>query len=94
MSENTIVIASIRLGTSHKPTGATTHRLGDDTLPQPSELRIVQYGGDPGFLLLYLDSDSQEITDTYHDSLDGAFEQAKWEFNVAPTDWIIERSVK
>jgi hypothetical protein len=81
------VIARVALGASHTPTGATIHRAGDRTLPSPAALEIVQFAGDPGFVLLYLDRDSNEITDTYHGSLEAAFEQAKCEFNVSETAW-------
>jgi hypothetical protein len=87
MSEPTVV-ATIRLGTNHTSTGRTTHRSGVDTLPSPAELRIVKYAGDVGYLLLHLDDELNEITDTHHDSLESAFEQANWEFSIARSDWI------
>lgn len=49
-------------------------------MPAPAALRISQYQGDAGFYLLYLDLDGEEITDTYHMTLQDAFEQANWEF--------------
>ena len=83
----TIVLASVRLATRHKPTKRTIHRLGNELLPVPSELRVVQHPGDPGFLLLYLDEHQQEITDTYHLSLQAALEQAEFEFGIKPDEW-------
>ena len=40
-----------------------------------------------GVLSLYLDAKGDELTDTYHDSLEEALAQANWEFNVDPDEW-------
>ena len=48
---------------------------------------IAQLSPDRGYYLLYLDEAGEEITDTYHDSLEQALDQAKWEFNVEPDEW-------
>lgn len=86
----------ITLGTHHVPTGKTRHTEGRLTseglirgpqLPYPHGLIVAQLPPDPGFYLLYLDERGNEITDTYHDSLEGALAQAKWEFEVEPEEW-------
>ena len=71
----------------------TVHKIGDEILEIPSKLQIVQYKNDSGFYLLYLNSKSQEITDTYHENLQMALDQAKWEFNIEENDWY-ENKVK
>jgi len=38
------------------------------------------------------DSSGKEITDTYHDSLEGAMAQAEWEFRATEDDWNIVSS--
>jgi hypothetical protein len=50
-------------------------------------LRIAPFAGDPGFYLLYLDSSGNELTDTYHGSVEEAMAQADFEFEVNPSDW-------
>ena len=50
-------------------------------------LEVAQIGDDPGFYLLYRDSAGEPLTDTYHDSLDQAFSQAEFEFEVRPEEW-------
>jgi hypothetical protein len=67
--------------------GKTRHTLHGEPLAAPAALRIVQYASDPGFYLLYLDAAGRELTDTYHDTLDGAMSQAEWEFAVMPGEW-------
>lgn len=81
----------------HVPTGKTRHTIGvlsDDKgiipgpeLPAPHELIIAQLPSDPGYYLLYLDERGNEINDTYHESLEKALDQAKWEFNVEFDEW-------
>jgi hypothetical protein len=47
----------------------------------------MQRGFDPGYHLLYFDDQGEEMTDTYHENLNAAFEQAKAEFGVVKEDW-------
>jgi hypothetical protein len=82
-----IVLREILLESWHRPTGATRHYEGDQELPSPSGLRIVSYPEDPGFYLLYLDMSGEELTDTYHSTLEGALQVAKDEFGIDPADW-------
>ena len=81
------VLRYVRLGPSHRPTGKTRHFIVTGDLPQPHELRIVQYEGAPGYYLFYCDENGTEMTDTYHDSLEEVMSQATWEFNVKPDEW-------
>jgi hypothetical protein len=81
------ILRRVILGHGHAATGRTRHFRGAEELPSPRELRIVQYDGDPGYYLLYCDENGNEMTDTYHDTLDEAMSQATWEFNVSPEEW-------
>src|SRR5688500_12298327 len=92
-----LVHRRITLQLQHRLTGKTRHREGyisdegelirGPDLPAPHALMIAQLSPDPGYLLRYLDEDGEEITDTYHDSLEQALDQAKLEFNVEPDEW-------
>lgn len=86
MSEFTI-LRRVRLGAHHKPTGKTRHYHGIDELPSPAELIIARYTNGVGFYLLYCNSNGEELTDTYHDTLEQAMYQAEWEFSVKQDDW-------
>jgi hypothetical protein len=86
----------ITLKSHHQPTGKTRHTQGflhpkgvirGAELPRPDELVIAQLPPDEGYYLLYLDKAGNEITDTYHDTLEEALAQAKWEFDVEPSEW-------
>ena len=92
-----LVHRRIVLKPHHLPTGKTRHTMatwsGDLDLSRGAELQalhelvIARITPDPGYYLLYLDASGKEITDTYHETLEKAMEQAKWEFNVEANEW-------
>lgn len=86
MSHPTL-LRQMRLQTKHQPTGQTKHYQGTATVPAPAMLHIVQFAGDSGYYLLYLDAKGQELTDTYHDTLAAALAQAQREFQIEPNEW-------
>jgi hypothetical protein len=77
----------VLLGAKHRPTGSTLHYRDGMLLGPPSELLIGYFDGSGGFYLLYLDGYGEEMTDTYHESVDKAMEQAQVEFGVTPDEW-------
>ena len=81
------VVCSYRLTCTNNETGKTRHFFGNDLAAIPSELRIVSFANDDGVYLLYFDGEGNEITDTYHENVEMAKSQAKWEFNVRESDW-------
>ena len=81
------VLQRVVLTTSHRPTGKTRHRRGEELIPPPAQLAIVRYRTDPGYYLLYLDERGEELTDTYHETVEKAMDQADWEFGVKPDEW-------
>lgn len=84
------ILRRLRLAPSVVPTGKTRHFRGGELLPAPAELQIVVFSDAPGYVLLYLDVEGREMTDTLHDSLEAAIDQAEWEFNVKAEDWVVE----
>jgi hypothetical protein len=62
----------------HVATGRT-HHYRDNRDSNPAELRIVTYENEPGFYLLHFDSQGKELTDTLHDTIVEALEEAQWE---------------
>ena len=69
-----------------QPTGKTRHYRGipssREALENFAALAIAQYDGKEGFYLFYCDSDWNVMTDTFHDDLAGAIEQANWEYGL------------
>ena len=73
------VIATADL-TRRRSTGRTTHVVGDRRSPELSALAFARYEGQGGVYLFYCDPEWHVITDTLHDSLDAAVDQAVFEF--------------
>jgi hypothetical protein len=61
-------------------TGRTTHLVGGEQAVGFAALAIVRYEPDPGYYLFYCDDCWATVTDTYHDTIEGAVEQARFEF--------------
>jgi hypothetical protein len=80
-------LKSVILTDRHKPTGMTSHYLGAEKLSAPYSLIITKYPNDDGVYLMYLDREGKEVTDTFHDTVEEAMEQAKFEFGVQVTEW-------
>lgn len=71
----------------HQATGKAIHYKDGAIIPKPAWLGIGQFAGQPGYYLFYYDDADAILTDTYHDQLKGAFEQAEFEFDVTSIDW-------
>jgi hypothetical protein len=75
-----------------RATGKTRHYRGGELLPLPRSLEIVQVPPDTGYYLLYIDERGAEVSDTWHESLDRAMEQANYEFGLLAREWDREAS--
>jgi hypothetical protein len=70
----------------HRATGACTHIVGGVIQPPFAALAICRYG-DGSYGLLYFDEEWNEITDTWHQTLDDAKNQAEMEFVGVSKTW-------
>jgi hypothetical protein len=70
-----------------KITGNTVHSSDSHILPAPKKLRIVQLRADSGYYLYHFDENDCEQTDTYHDTVEDALDQAAYEFGLTRDDW-------
>lgn len=66
-------------------TGKTRHLLHGEPIGGPVSVEIHQTDG--GFFLLHIDSAGDSIADTWHQSLDDAKAQAKFEYEIVDSDW-------
>lgn len=55
-------------------------------VPIPHYVEIADDGGG-SFLLLYFDEEGNELTDTWHETVDDAKRQAEFEFCIGDNDW-------
>ncbi|MEV0294851.1 hypothetical protein [Nocardia sp. NPDC050710] len=69
-----------------EPTGKTRHYVGRRIVDDFAGLAIARYDADPGVYLFYCDAEWNAITDSYHEELGGAYEQAEFEFG--PVEFI------
>jgi hypothetical protein len=82
-----LLVAHLSLTTQHEPTNRTVHVVEGRSMSTPAQLRVEQLEGDPGFYLLYCTAEGAELSDTYHETIEAAFDQAAWEFGVRPDEW-------
>jgi hypothetical protein len=80
-------VQQVRLSPWHQPTGKTRHHHGAAELPVAVVLKIARYDDAEGFYLLHFDADGNELTDTFHESVEDARAQADWEYEVKPYEW-------
>lgn len=65
-----------------RATGLTQHfRAGERVNEQIHWLAVGRYEGQPGFYLFYCGEDWTVVTDTFHDTVEGALDQARHEFD-------------
>lgn len=85
------ILFQIRLGANHKSTGKTSHYELQGNVKTPilniTQLQIAKYPDAAGYYLLYLDKNGEELTDTYHENIESAMQQAEWEFSVKANEW-------
>lgn len=80
-------VKQIKLQAKHIPTQRTHHHIGEKEIPPTDSLKIVEYENTEGYYLLHYDANGIEIADTFHESIDDAFAQAEWEYNIKPNEW-------
>jgi hypothetical protein len=73
--------------TAYRPTGNTVHYRNGEPCPEPHSLVIGRFDTAEGVYLLRLDDEGDEITDTWHESVNDAFEQARFEFGIPNESW-------
>lgn len=82
-----IVLNHVVLGSPNAPTGKTQHYAGSQAIPAASLLKIARYADEEGCYLLHFDNAGNELTDTFHESVEEAMAQAEWEYQVKSGDW-------
>ena len=74
------VVKYATISSDVEPTGATRHvAAGKETEPAAA-LAIARYADENGFYLFYLDHAGNVVTDTLHESLEAALDQAAFEY--------------
>ncbi|GAB4093021.1 hypothetical protein [Flaviaesturariibacter terrae] len=84
-------IAYLVLSDEFRGTGNTKHFIDGALVKSFASLAICQYLNDSGYYLFYCDSNWNALTDTYHDTIEGAVEQAEYEFRGSSSGWTFLR---
>ncbi len=84
------VLEYLRLTLNQKRTGATRHIIAGQEQTEFHGLAICQYEGDKGYYLLYCDRNWSALTDTWHEDLDSAKDQASFEFIGLEGKWKVK----
>lgn len=82
------ILGQAILNESHLARGRTAHVVAGERTARPAVLQLVQFEGDSGCYLFGLAEDGRELTDTYHDNIQLARDQARFEFEVSESDWV------
>ncbi|MGF7040079.1 hypothetical protein [Mucilaginibacter lappiensis] len=61
-------------------TGSTTHVVGNQLIEWFHGVAICQYEGDSGYYLFYCNKMWETITDTWHETIEDAKDQAQHEY--------------
>jgi len=72
-----LIVADLAASTE---TGRTRHNIGNEQAGGFAALAIAKYRSDPGYYLFYCDETWKVVTDTYHETLEAAVGQIRFEF--------------
>ena len=61
-------------------TGRAKHIVKGEQQRDFTALAIAKYDSEAGFYLFYCDAEWRAVTDTYHETIEGAIAQAEFEF--------------
>jgi hypothetical protein len=81
------VIAYTIIDARHRATGNTLHTVRGAAFGPAAGLAICRYPGEDGFYLFYCDSAWEPVTDTWHETLDDAEQQAEFEYESTQRTW-------
>lgn len=82
------ILEYLTLTDKEKRTGNTTHHIVGKKHTDYHGLAICQYENEDGVYLFYCNSDWIELTDTHHEDIDSAKDQASYEFEGLENKWI------
>ena len=73
----------------HRPTGNCRQIVGGELQGAAAGLAICQYEGEEAYYLFGCDAEWNTVTDTWHESLEEALNQAEFEYEGVTATWSI-----
>ena len=71
----------------HTFTGACKQIVPGQTMGKMAGLAICQYDGETAYYLFGCDSEWNTVTDTWHETLEDAIDQAEFEYEGSKSTW-------
>lgn len=69
------------------PTGKTRHTVNGVPATDEAKLRMVRLADDTSIYLIHYGADGAELTDTCHETIEEAIDQANFEYGIGKGDW-------
>ncbi len=88
---NARVICYTPIDDRHRFTGACKQIVRGDLMGPMAGLAVCQYAGDQAFYLFGCDPDWQSLTDTWHQTLEEAQQQAEFEYEGVSKTWVFAK---
>jgi len=85
------VVCYTSLDARHRKTRNTVHHAGGNEIEDPKGLAVCQYEGEDAFYLFGCNEDWKSQSDTWHETLDDAKEQAEFEYAGTSQTWVSAR---
>ncbi|MGD0014224.1 MAG: hypothetical protein ABSD56_07350 [Bryobacteraceae bacterium] len=73
----------------HRSTGNCRQVVAGKLQGPAAGLAICQYEGETAYYLFGCDADWNTVTDTWHETLEGALQQAEFEYEGISRTWIV-----
>jgi hypothetical protein len=83
------VVCYTPIDSRHRHTGNTKQIVGGVVLGPASGLAICQFSGDSAFYLFGCDREWNSLSDTWHETLEDAKEQAEFEYEGTNSTWSV-----
>jgi len=76
----------------HRPTGNCRQVVNGEAQGTASGLALCQYDGETAYYLFGCDAKWNAVTDTWHETLEGALQQAEFEYEGVTATWTAVQS--
>jgi hypothetical protein len=81
------VLYYTKIDERHHVTGKCHHAVGRQVMGAAAGLAICQYPGEDSYYLFYCDRQWNVVTDTWHETIKDALQQAEFEYEGVSATW-------
>jgi hypothetical protein len=80
-------IRRVVLREHHRPHGHVHHFVEGKEIPRPASLEIVRNQAGNACHMFFIGPGEEELTESWHPTVDAALYHAKWEYGIQPEEW-------